>query len=292
MFSQVRRLDAYLDRLPVVSESSSEDSNWDTGEHGFTAAQALSSPRVDQLLKIVQSLSASTSNSLLPVSRIKTLLKKSGLDELAYAENVETRNAYENEVEWLLVSKATIQLHGAVLNTLLEQIIPLSDDIWYWDDILSSYTYSSLYTVQTSPLRFWAWSLDVYGASKARFRSIASPNASVELADATRSGLSSQWSQFYSIVRDTIRDRSFSNIQRKVLSPVAFCRSEARRKQGQLKKLREISASGLGVLMDEGLQFGFDDDKSHVPDQHDLKGVVERSVALMMMVLKDRKSVV
>lgn len=285
---QVRRLDAYLDRLPVVSESSSEDSNSDSEEHGVAAAQALSSPRVDHLLKIVQSLSASTSNSLLPVSRIRTLLAKSGLGELANIERaVESTNAYEDEVEWLLVSKATTQLYGVVLNTLLDQIVPLSDDIWYWDDVLGSYSYSSLYTVQTTPSRFWAWSLDVYDASKARFKSNSSPNVPKELVDATRSGLSSQWGQFYGIVRETIRERSFSNIQRKVLSPVAFCRAEARRKQNQLKKLREISASGLGVLMDEGLQLGLDDEKAQVADQHDIKGIVERSVALMMMVLKE-----
>jgi nuclear control of ATPase protein 2 len=197
------------------------------------------------------------------------------------------KSSYENEIEWLLVSKATIQLYGVVLNTLLEHIIPLSDDIWYWDQVLNSYTYSSLYTVQTSPIRFWVWSQDIYATTKAR---LALPHASPspsEIVDSTRTGLTQQWNQFYGIVRESIRERSFSNIQRKVLSPVALSRAEARRKQGQLKKLREITASGLGVLMDEGLQFGLDDEKAQAHDHHDLKGVVERSVALMDMVLKE-----
>ncbi|KAK2606112.1 Nuclear control of ATPase protein 2 [Conoideocrella luteorostrata] len=293
---QVRRLDAYLDRLPVVSEAASDDSRSDVEERPFVAADALTSPRLDHLLRVVQSLSAtSASNTLLPLQRVKTLLRQSGLPslrkhdvrELSEAKRPDAKSAYEDEIEWLLVTKATVHIYGAILNSLLDQIIPLNDDIWYWSDVLSSYTYSSLYTVQTSPIRFWAWGQDVYTASKVRLRTLSVRDSPAEFVDSTAAGVSQQWHQFYSIVRDTIRERSLANIQRKVLSPVAFCRSEARRKQAQLRKLREITASGLGVLMDEGLQFGHDDDKAEVQDSHDLKGVVERSVALMDMVLKE-----
>lgn len=291
--SQVRRLDAYLDRLPVLSEVSSEDGRSEADDHGFAVANAFSSPRLDHLLRIVRSLSTTSSSTpLLPAWRIRSLLSQSGIhagthhaDPEVRAQDARAKSPYENEIEWLLVSKATIQLHGTVLNTLLDRIIPLSDDIWYWDEILGTYSYSCLYAVQTSPVRFWAWSREVYQASKTRFRSVSSVrDAPAEFVDSTRAG----WGQFYGIVRETIRERSFANIQRKVLSPVALSRSEARRKQAQLRKLREITASGLGVLMDEGLQFGPDDDeKAELQDHHDLKGVVERSVALMDMVLRE-----
>jgi nuclear control of ATPase protein 2 len=223
------------------------------------------------------------------VDRIRDLLSKSGIPAEAFQPTQDVvKSPYENEIEWLLVSKATIQIHGVILNSLLDQIIPLSDDIWYWDEVLSSYTYSSLYTVQTSPLRFWAWSQDVYAASKERLRSLAASSTDLDHGiNTTHTGRTQSWSQFYSIVRETIRERSFANIQRKILSPVALCRSEARKRQTQLKKLREITASGLGVLMDEGLQFGHDDEKASLSEHHDLKGVVERSVALMDMVLKE-----
>ncbi|KAI9167045.1 ATP synthase regulation protein NCA2 [Paramyrothecium foliicola] len=293
--SHVRRLDAYLDRLPVLSDGASEDGGSDVADedHGFAIADALSSPRLDELLHIVRSLStASTSHGLLSANRIKGLLLQSGIPSTAtpgsdLALEAFGKSAYETEIEWLLVGKATIQIYGLILNSLLDQIIPLSDDIWYWDDVLGSYTYSSLYTVQTSPIRLWAWSQDIYRDSKARLRSLSLRNTPTELVDSTRSGLAQQWSQFYAIVRDSIHERSFANIQRKVLSPVAYCRSEARHKQAQLRKLREITASGLGVLVDEGLHFGHDDDKPELEDQHDLKGVVERSVALMDVVLKE-----
>lgn len=287
----MRRLDAYLDRLPVLSEDSSEDGRYEAEEHGFTAATALASPRLDQLLHIVQSLSTtSSSQPLLPAWRIRYLLTQSGLpteDGAVKSSHVDAKSPYENEIEWLLVSKATIQLHGVILNNLLEQIIPLSDDIWYWDEVLGSYSYSSLYAVQTSPLRFWAWSQEVYTASKGRIQAISVRDAPGDLVDSTRTGITQQWRKFYGIVKDSIQERSFANLQHKVLSPIALSRAEARRKQAQLKKLREITASGLGVLMDEGLQFGPENEEADVQDHHDLKGVVERSVALMDMVLKE-----
>lgn len=293
----MRRLDAYLDRLPVLSEGSSDDGASDVDEHGFAVADAFAAPRLDHLLRVVQSLSTtSSSQPLLSAQRVRALLIQSGIptarhrlegDGAVTAAYTDAKSAYENEIEWLLVTKATIHVYGVILNALLDRIIPLSDDIWYWSEVLSSYTYSSLYTVQTSPLRLWAWTLDVYVTSKTRMRSVSMRHAPAELVDSTATGMSQQWKQFYGIVRDSIRERSFANIQRKVLSPVAFCRSEARRKQAQLRKLREITASGLGVLMDEGLQLGHEDDKAEVHDHQDLKGVVERSVALMDVVLKE-----
>ncbi|KAM0563596.1 hypothetical protein ACHAPJ_001320 [Fusarium lateritium] len=290
---QVRRLDAYLDRLPVLSEEASEDGLVEADEHGFAVANAFSTPRLDHLLRTIQSLSTtSSSRPLLPAWRIRDLLASSDIPAPAglsarEARPDDTKSPYEVELEWLLVSKATIQLHGVILNTLLDQIIPLNDDIWYWDDVLGSYSYSSLYAVQTSPLRFWAWSQEIYTATKLRVQAGSLQHAPGEIVDSTTSSLSQQWTQFYGIVQDSIRERSFANIQRRVLSPVALSRTEARRKQAQLKKLREITASGLGVLIDEGLQFGNDDDKAELQDHHDLKGVVERSVALIDMVLKE-----
>lgn len=293
----MRRLDAYLDRLPVLSEETSEDGASEAG-HAFATAEVLDAPRLDRLLRIIRSLSTtSSSEPLLNIQRVKILLNESGISTIA--DNVHgaasgaqarTKTPYENEIEWLLVSKATVQVYGAILNTLVDRIVPLSDDMWYWDGVLSSYSYSSIYTVQTSPLRLWAWSLDIYQASQSRLRSMSAADASAELVQSTRSTLSQPWSRFYGVVRESIREHSFANIQRKVLSPVALCRAEARRKQAHLRKLREMTASGLGVLMDEGLQLGHDDERAGVQDHEDLKGVVERSVALMDMVLKEASS--
>ncbi|KAI1409090.1 NCA2-domain-containing protein [Hypoxylon sp. FL1857] len=287
---QVRRLDAQLDRIPFGHLTS-----YDAKQ----ASKDLESPRVKELLRIIKSLSAASgSQSVLPAWQIKSLLSQSNL--LSEHGDEISANQYEADLEWILISKATVQTYGIILDTLLDQIIPLSDHIWYWDDVLSSPTYTSFYMVQTSPIRLWAWSKEVYADSKTKFQQLTSRGASaagaeaeaVSNAESIQAGIAQRWSQFYGIVRETIRERSLANVQRKIMSPVALCRSEARRKQAKLKRLREMTSSGLGVLIDEGLVFGgngSDDGKSDMilSANQEWKGVVERSVALMDMVLKD-----
>jgi len=219
------------------------------------------------------------------------LLDQAALAE-AVAEQNEEVNPYETELEWLLVSKATVQTYGLLLNTLLEQTIPVTDDIWYWDEVLGSYTYSSLYTVQTSPLRFWAWSKDIYSDTRTRFRRLRGAPGDTISPRGIGTSLTDQWKQFYGLIRESIRERSVADIQRRVLSPIALCRSEARHNQAKLRRLREMGASGLGVLMDEGLSFDINDEsaelaKTDETDSHEWKIVVERSVALMDTVLSN-----
>lgn len=269
------------------------------------AASALASPRVNELMGIVKALSSgSVSGAHLPSSRIQTLLRQSGLTgELPSVELLESKSQYEADVEWLLVGKATVQTYGLLMSTLLDQIIPLSDDIWYWDEILGSYPNSFLYTVQTSPLRMFGWSREIYYESVDRFQRLyrdefaAQAEEAEEVSPAQRGGnghmqkpkglraiypeLSKHWRQFYGIVRQSVTERSIADIQRKLLSRVDIGRSEARRKQKQLRKLRETTATGLGVLLDEGLNFGITEESP----TDEWKGMLERSVALMDMIL-------
>jgi len=235
----------------------------------------------------------SSSRALLGPWKIQTLLEQAHLPSIATSANTigKADTAYERELEWLLVSKATAQTYGLILNALLEQTIPLSNDIWYWDEVLGSNTYTALYTVQTSPLRLWHWSKDIYEDAKRRLESIT---GSKEVERQTTRPLADRWRQFYGLVKDSIRDRSIADMQSKVMSPFAMCRAEARRKQDHLKKLREMSASGLGVLMDEGLTFDMDEEgsiaaKGHNDDvgKDEWKGVVAKSVALMETVLRN-----
>lgn len=240
------------------------------------------------MLRIVKRLS-STSTAVLPAARIKDLLRESGLaSDPEHTAPFEVKSQYESEVEWLLVSKATTQTYGLILNLLLDDIIPLSQDIWYWDQVLSSYTYSSLYALQTSPQRWWAWSKDIYQESSLRSTLGRRTSMFSRSPQLPTDSISRRWRRFYGIVRETVMERSIKDVQHKMFSTVSLCRSEAKHKQNQLRKLREMTASGLGVLIDEGLSFGVDDDKSDVQDHGmEWKGVVERSVALMDMVMQD-----
>lgn len=238
-------------------------------------------------MQIVKGLS-STSTAVLPAIRIKHLLRQSGLAAAhEHPGHLEAKSQYESDVEWLLVSKATTQTYGLILNTLLDDIIPLSHDIWYWDQVLSSYPNSSLYAMQTSPVRWWVWTRDIYQESS--LRSTLGRRANMfSRTSQSNDSIADRWKRFYGIVKETVTERSLKDAQRKLFSTVSLCRSEARRKQKQLKKLREMTASGLGVLIDEGLSFGMDDNKSDVSDHGmEWKGVAERSVALMDMVLRD-----
>jgi len=291
---QVRQLDAQLDRIPFNHLAPS-------GLSGVTGygAEDLDTPRVRELLRIIKTLSTTSgAHARLHPDQLQSLLYQSDL--LSDKAEAYAATHYEAELQWLLVSKATVRTYGVVLQTLLDQIIPLSNHIWYWDEIVSSNTYSTLYMVQTSPARLWSWSSEIYVDSKGRLQQLA---ARVSSKDHDGDGASEQdelqtltfsqgWRQFYFIVQETVRERSLANIQRRIMSPVAQCRAEARRKQHKLKRLREMTASGLGVLIDEGLAFGgsgSDDGKSDLIMSHaqEWKGVVERSVALMDMVLRD-----
>lgn len=255
-------------------------------------AQALS--RIIELQKVIKSLStASSSQSLLRTSQLQWLLEQAKLSETSSisTEDGSTGNFYAQSLEWLLVSKAATQTYGIILNTLLEQTIPLSNDIWYWDEVLGSYAYSGLYTFQTSPLRFWVWSKDIYGDARARLDSLRSRS---EGERALHRSLADRWRQFYGLVKDSIRDRSIADIQLKAMSPVTRCRAEARDKQKQLKRLRELSACGLGMLMDEALTLDTDDegsvssrDRSDTNEKAEWKSIVAKSVALMETVLRN-----
>lgn len=289
--SQVRRLDAQLDRIPFTHLAAHHDD-----EFAAQASAQLDSPRVKGLLRVIKSLSTtSTTHPVLPVWRLQSLISQSDFGT-ATGDEEHPVGQYEAELEWLLVSKATVQTYGVIMDTLLDQIIPLSDHIWYWDDVLSSHSYGTLYLVQTSPWRFWAWSQEIYQDSIDRLRRrrfLGSNEISEQnLGEDITSSISQRWRQFYGIVRDSIRERSLVNIQNRFMSPAAVARTEARKKQAKLKKLREMTSSGLGVLIDEGLAFGgngSDDGKSDIimSNNQEWKGVVERSVALMDMVLKD-----
>ena len=252
-----------------------------------------SSPQILALQSIVKSLSStSSSRPLLSSWQILGLLDQASLSEIAAAEEEEedaVKTAYETELEWLLVSKATVQIYGHLLSMLLEQTIPLSEDIWYWDEVLGSYAYMGLYTIQTSPLRWWAWLKDIYSDTRGRVGRLREPEGEGISAKGIGTSLTDQWKQFYSLVRESIRERSIVDIQRRVLSPIALCRTEARLKQRRLKRLREMSASGLGVLMDQGLSFDMGDENNELAkvdsENESWKVVVERSVALMSTVL-------
>ena len=192
------------------------------------------------------------------------------------------------EQKWLLVSKAAAQTTGILLNALLEQTIPLSNEIGYWDQVLGSYRYTGLYSVQTSPIRLWYWANEMYGEA---WQGLQRIRGSGEDEDAGRMLLvTDRWRRFYALVKDSVHHRLLANMQSEVRSPLTMSRLEARSKRNNLKRLREMSASGLGILMDEGMIFDADEEapvstQNSLDSKEEWQSVVSKSISLMEMVL-------
>lgn len=289
MYSQVRRIDAQLDRLQLTSAASATAADVSTSS---SATGPVPSPRVETLQSLIQSLSTrpSVRNPLLSVSDIQACLSQSQLLAEANAANAagadEPHDDYEKELEWLLVSKATAQVYGCILSRLLDETVALADDIWYWDDVLGSRRYTALYSVQTSPLRLWDWGSSVWDDVRRR-----GGHFSVRgIGEDAQNSLGQRWKEFYGLVREVVRERSVKEIQRRAVNPVARIRSEVRQKQTNLKRARLRGANALGVLLGEGLM----NESMHgeglaTPNAehagHKWKASVARNVALMDAVL-------
>lgn len=273
---------------PVLSSSSADRHHGPT-----TGSEDTDVERILQLQSAIKSLSTTTSSrSILPVGAIKLILENVQLERQTRGDEDSSDGAghpeSEHGLEWLLVGKATAQVHGVVLNTLLEQTIPLSSDVWYWDEVLASYANTGLYSVQTSPWRFWKWAVSIFQESRQRLQNSLS---SSEDAGKYEISLSTHWRQFYGLVKDTVRDRSLSHLRTRAISPLTECRDEIRRNRSRLKRFREMSASGLGVLMDEGLIFDIDEDGSLTSKARSEEGMndwrihLSKSVVLLETIL-------
>lgn len=251
--------------------------------------------RVVQLQQAIKSLSSASSSRIqLRPAQIESILEQAQLSNLALQVADQGDGSHhsqcEQELEWLLVSKATAQTYGLVLTVLLEQTIPISQDIWYWEGVRASYSTTGLYFVQTAPERIRRWTREIYQDAWQRLQSARNARETSFQDDLT---ISDRWTQFYGLVRETVRERSLANVQSQIMSPLAKCRAEVKRKQDHLKRLREMSAAGLGMLMDEGLTFDVDDNafktpnSSGIDDNDEWRSVVAKSVALMETVLQN-----
>lgn len=299
-YSHVSKVDGQLDALqlqrqPSVPSSpefhSALDETHDASD--FNGVNELSS-ELTQILKIqaaIKTLSAaSSSRALLPPDTIWATLTQTIEASVANSEESKVNSTQVQELEWLLVSKAATQTYGIILNALLEQTIPLSNEIGYWDQVLGSYRYTGLYTVQTSPIRLWYWANDIYSDAWQRLQNL--PSAGEDEEEARVLSVSDGWRQFYGLVKDSVRDRSLADMQSKFLSPLTMSRLEARSKRSHLKRLREMSASGLGILMDEGMIFDADEEapvstKDPSNSKEEWRSVVSKSVSLMETVLQN-----
>jgi len=288
--SHIRRLDIQIDRFQLAPGhdiaavlQAAETTSAQLSRDAFS--------RLSTLKAVSRALSTSTSSSLLKRKKVKELLAQARHGDILESTSSST-SSQETDLEWLVVAKAALQVYGLILTTLLKQTIPLNDEMWYWDEVLGSYFNTALYTVQTAPVRLWAQVKDVYADARVKYRSRRGLRASSKQASQT---LSEGWRQFYDLVQESIKDRSLAQARTRILSPFALRRTEARKKQNGLRRLREMNSTGLGLLMDEGLSFGVLDDYATVakaeesprPSQDEWRSTVAKSISLMESILRN-----
>lgn len=297
MRSQVRRIDVQLDKLHWAKHASTPSSPVLTAtSNGTVSSDGLESEppdlaRIGELQAAIKLLSTTTNrNTPLSSDKIEYALRLGRLSDEPFTLRGESEtnrpSSVERDLEWLLVSKAIAQTHGLIIDLLLEHTLPLGWDIWYWDEVLGSPLFLGLYSVQSSPVRIWRLSKDVYTDVRRRIQ----PSEAPATADETQAASNTRsWSMYYASVRDSIRDRSLAGPTSMIVSPFVYYQSEVRSKQQRLRKLRELSACGLGILVDEGMNLNGDESEMRRAknDKHAWKTVVLKSVALMETVLRN-----
>jgi len=211
------------------------------------------------------------------------------------SEYITTQTASQElpHLEWVAVGKATAQVYGLILDSLLDRTIPLSESIWYWDDVLGSYANTALYTVQMSPVRFWKQTKDVYADARQKFRSGTYIRASAQEATST---ISEGWRDFYGLVQNSIKERSLAQAQSRILSPFSIARIEVRRNLTQITSLRRTCAATIGRLVRECLVFdGAAEDRKHgaLPmlmeaQEEDWQTTIARTVNLLGLAVRSQ----
>ncbi|KAK0873199.1 Nuclear control of ATPase protein 2 [Friedmanniomyces endolithicus] len=266
VLDQIRRIDAQLDRIQLASLPSPSTITSPTDPRISTSTLDDEPPKPSpHLLALQTSIRAlnpslgSDRRALLQPSQILLLLSAlsstsneapQNLLAVGSKEHRAANDPYERELEWLLVSKATAQTYGFVLAKILDHTVGLAEDLWYWDEILGSRRWTTVYGVQSSPGRIWAWGGRVWEDVKARGGSFGIR----EGGGREVLGLRERWGAFYGVVREVVRERSVEELRHGVLvSPVTRLRGEIRRKRAGLGAVRLRNANALGVLLGEGL---------------------------------------
>lgn len=246
----------------------------------------MSASTISTLTGIARSLSSSPSSgggSLLDLLRTYDALRS----DISHA-HTKAGDDYIPRLAWVVAAKAAVRTFALVTNTLLEQTVPLTEGIYYWNQVLGSSFYTGLYTVQTSPLRV--------------ARRIESVCQQQNTSEGVVLSVSDRWSTFYRIVRESVRQQSLTRAKLTILSPFARSRSEVRGKRRKLNRLRETNAWAVGLLMEEGLHFevrgkgkdkGNDDDDddddygtADMENLEDWQDIISRSAVVMRTVLK------
>lgn len=103
--------------------------------------------------------------------KLLSLIKESGIG-IVSAEVEGVNEGLEKELEWAFLGKVAIQTYGLVLETLLAQTLPLSEDLRFWSEVRASYQWTMVYWIQTSPWRLVGFVKEITGETLRRLNEI------------------------------------------------------------------------------------------------------------------------
>lgn len=271
-------MDSQLDRLQTELPSPETCS---AATHDFQQVNIpQETPRVQLLKRSIKQmttlLAGSAPNTLISRSRIVDILHSIDTNKNFHVTRdlTDTQSKYEQELEWLLAAKTTLLVYGMIFQSLFEQTLPLSEDLFYWDSVLTSYRYTALYCLQTAPLKLLGVSKDIYRDASRKFTGLKDLDLpSLSTAVNPQESLPESFRRFYSLVSISTKERMQSLRSRTTMtSPFTIVRHDIRKHQTYIRRLRETQASALGILVGETLNFDTREDRSE-----DWKSLVTRA---------------
>ncbi|PWY66411.1 NCA2-domain-containing protein [Aspergillus heteromorphus CBS 117.55] len=183
------------------------------------------------------------------------------------------------DYSWMVAAKAAIQTFGIILNSFSEDALALNDEIIYWDSVLESDWYLGWYALQTSPGFLWK-----------RLGYSFSGQHNADSDDKPLVPISHRWAQFYKSVRECIVSQRMFSLRKRIPSPTSLAKREVRRSRKSLTVVKDIYASGIGLLMRKCFMFESDSDSTGdndlITSNKEWQDVIIESVILMKSVLE------
>ncbi|KAK7204149.1 ATP synthase regulation protein NCA2-domain-containing protein [Myxozyma melibiosi] len=182
------------------------------------------------------------------------------------------------QVEWFVVAAGSIILYGHMLEQFLNQTLPLAEDIYYWDSVLTETGGLLTYSIQHAPITIFSASKEIYYDARNRLhRSSATTSLSdwistLQTSFARRRRLSRN-------LRALTRVAPYAgSVFKLAMSPLSTVYKEVQTKQQKLRQLRNIQSAALGILVGESITLSVDTD---------WRRGVERAVDVMESVVRN-----
>jgi nuclear-control-of-ATPase protein 2 len=288
----VKRLDAQTDNVPLTRVPLASALRNDTiSEADLGEAWArVNSTRAKELHRTLKELSVTeSSNPLLSAHVIRNLLCRSKLvrgpppksptsslvsdgvgfkmpapEEGDSVPDESDKDPFEEEIEWLIVRKATMQIQALVFRALLDEILPLEEHIRYWDDIGGSSWHMFLLLIQTFPGRAFTASHQLLRDAWAR-------------RNARGMGI-------YAAIKFEWQWRSIDSIRRKAATPIQEMRRTAKARRTKLQDVLEARATALGQFLSSASN-GHDHTESDEVGIHIWQSLLESRIRMIEVVL-------